>query len=430
MEDKVITVYEHSRLYIRYPEFKQSHFDALVRYNDLHGSKYFTIGYQKIIFKSYVGVIQVGDRVIEILPKVDDQSESDYETKRKWQSALLYMLKKAGYLKLNETEKAAQQSKQKNLLDIYLYTYLKEVENLIYAGLVKKYRKIQANEKTLRGKLLIKNQIRYNSIHRERFFVEHTTYDRNNKFNALIKKALEIVQLTTTNHSIKQGASRQLLYFEGINSWHGADKDFDNLVFDRKTKSYTYAIELARMIMLSYNPDMSAGKKPILAILFDMNQLFEKFVYRMLKSEEPAFAAYNLSVTQQKSHLFWKHKTIRPDIIIIFDIEEEKKGKQRTCIVDTKWKVVQSDSPGDGDLKQMYAYNVQFGATQSILLYPFVGQKNIGPCSYQKSPLLGDFQHCCELFFTDLFKENVIDEKFANRFLTYLVSSKMPESAG
>jgi 5-methylcytosine-specific restriction enzyme subunit McrC len=423
MANNTITVFEHSTLHIGEQGFGEYHFNALVKYNDLHGSKYFVPGYRKISFKSYVGVIQAGDKVIEVLPKADRLYEDNEKTKNKWQRALLYMLRKAGYIKLNETEQASQQSRKNNLLDIYLHTYLREVEQLVHAGLVKKYHKVRQNKTALKGRLLIEKQIIHNTIHKERFFTEHTVYDRNNNFNTILKKALEIIQLTCTNSYIKQNASKQLLTFENINTLYGHLKSLDQLVFDRKTKPYTYAIELAKMIILNYSPDMSSGNKPILAILFDMNRLFEKFIYQMLKREERAFIADKLSVTQQNSQIFWKDKTIRPDLVIDFEKTYGKKMFQFKFIVDTKWKIIDSNNPSDDDLKQMYAYNFQFGSQQSILLYPFVGQKNSGSSKYEKSHLFSDFEHACEIYFIELFTGDFINENFSNDFIQYLLQN-------
>ena len=42
-------------------------------------------------------------------------------------------------------------------------------------------------------------------------------------------------------------------------------------------------------------------------------------------------------------------------------------------VMDTKWKIPGDGKPGDADLQQMHAYNVQFGARRSYLLYPKVG---------------------------------------------------------
>lgn len=422
MANNTITVFEHSKLKIGEQGFKPHHFNALVKYNDLHKSKYFTVGFKKIIFKSYVGVIQAGDKVIEILPKAD--RETNENNIIKWQSALLYMLKRAGFIKINESEKTSQQSHRNNLLDIYIFTFLNEVNQLIHAGLIKKYNSIRKNETSLKGRLLVEKQIQFNNIHKERFFTEHTIYTRNNIFNAILKKALEIIKLTSTNYSIKQGVSKHLLYFEDIDSWNGKIEEFDKLIFDRKTKPYAYAIELSRMIILNFCPDMSAGNKPILAILFDMNKLFEKFIYKLLKKEEKKFSKYHLCVRQQNRQLFWKDKSIRPDILIDYKILINNELVSQRIIVDTKWKIITANNPSNDDLKQMYAYNLQFNSYRSVLFYPSTGQANSGVTNYNKSEKLPAFEHGCELYFSELFETNSIkiNELSGNEFIKYLIS--------
>lgn len=407
MANNTITVFEHSKLRIDEQDFKECHFNALVKFNELHGNKYFTTGYRKIIFNSYVGVIQAGDKVIEILPKADNLSTNEEITKAKWQSALLYMLKRAGYIKLNNTEKAQQQSRSNNLLDIYIYTFLKEVEYLIHSGLVKKYHQIKTNGTVLRGRILIEQQIQHNSIHKERFFTKHTIYDRNNIYNSILKAALDIVQKRSVNYSIKQLAGKQLLSFEGINIWSGQEKDFQKIKFDRKTINYQYGIELARMIILNYCPDMSAGNNSVLAILFDMNTLFERFIYKELKREEKNFANYSLQIQPQSKMLFWKNKTIKPDIVITYKkLDASGKKKEYITVLDTKWKLVSTYDPSDSDLKQMFTYNFQYASLNSILVYPFINQSNVLIEHFKNSQVIPSHIHGCGMYFIKLFTKN------------------------
>jgi 5-methylcytosine-specific restriction enzyme subunit McrC len=429
MPDKSITAYEFGKLFFANHGLKDSAVKALVKYNETHGNKYFTLGIDKITFKQYVGVIQVGNKVIEVLPKADSACEENEETKRKWQAALLLMLRKAGYIKLNETESASQDTQKRNLLDIYLFEFLREVEELIHAGLVKKYKRVRDNQTSLKGRLLIEKQILFNTIHKERFYTEHTVYNRDNVYNRVLKAALEIVYNLTTNGSIKEESAELLLYFDNIHSWNGNASDFDKIKLDRKTQPYKPALELARMIVLNYCPNMKSGTKHVLALLFDMNRLFEKFIYRMLKVEESNFKAIKLNITRQNSQPFWEDKPIIPDIVIDFvkTIENEegiRSIQSYKIIVDTKWKIVAAGNPADNDLKQMYAYNMQFGADHSILLYPHVDQKTNSKGTYKESLRSFGFSHSCEMYFIKLFEGDVISKTFSNSFISYLTATQ------
>ncbi len=80
-----IQVFEHQKL--RYSDsgvFRRHHFDAMVKFNELHQNKYFTPIHNGICFGSYVGVIQIGGLTIEILPKADNSTSPDANL---WQNA-------------------------------------------------------------------------------------------------------------------------------------------------------------------------------------------------------------------------------------------------------------------------------------------------------------------------------------------------------
>lgn len=409
--NNTISVFEHEKLIVNQKGFNQSHFKALVKFNDLHGSKYFTVGFNKITFKSYVGVLQVGNKIIEILPKADNSSASSNEQSvAKWQSALLAMLQKAGHIRLNETEKASQNVTKRNLLDVYLHTFLKETEHLVHLGLVKKYRRTTNNGKVLKGRLAIHKHIQCNLIHKEQFYTEHSVYNIDNRYNSILKKALKIIKDCSPDTSIKQSAVQLLHYFEDVGTWDGSVTEPEKFIFDRKTEPYQYAISLAYLIICNFCPDFSAGNHHILAILFDMNRLFESYVYKTLKKCESIFYQQNLSVSSQNSKSFWGGKTICPDILLSYQIPD---NKPVSFIVDTKWKIIPEGDPSDNDLKQMFVYNFQFGVRKSILFYPKTDQSNRLVKNYETSEFAKDIKHGCELYFVDLFDE---DGRFSDGF--------------
>ena len=119
------------------------------------------------------------------------------------------------------------------------------------------------------------------------------------------------------------------------------------------------------MLLLNYRPDITGGSSNVIAILFDMNKLWEEFVYRRLKKEE---TNSDIIVQRQQSADFWKSrlgttpKTIRPDIVVTHNNE--------IFVIDTKWKIVKDNKPDDNDLKQMFVYNLFWKSDKSILLYP------------------------------------------------------------
>jgi 5-methylcytosine-specific restriction enzyme subunit McrC len=64
----VIKVFEYSHLSIN-ELFTEKHFDQIVKYNEMHGNKYFNIGNKLVYFKKYVGVLQIGNLTIDTILK-------------------------------------------------------------------------------------------------------------------------------------------------------------------------------------------------------------------------------------------------------------------------------------------------------------------------------------------------------------------------
>ena len=108
------------------------------------------------------------------------------------------------------------------------------------------------------------------------------------------------------------------------------------------------------------------------AYIFDQNdntnELWERYIYRLLSKDQDKG---DYTVSAQQSLNFWENKRIRPDIVYQKEIE----GKKETFVIDTKWKLIDSNKPGDNDLKQMYVYNMYWNSVKSILLYPKSSQE-------------------------------------------------------
>ncbi len=74
-----IQVFEYELLNIGKRGFSEHHWKALGRYNESFGGNYFKLTPDGVRFQNYVGVIQVGNITIEILPKIgkDNAAESE-----------------------------------------------------------------------------------------------------------------------------------------------------------------------------------------------------------------------------------------------------------------------------------------------------------------------------------------------------------------
>lgn len=345
-----IQVFEYDFLGIDCQGFKKEHWEALGKYNDEYGGDFFRLTYNGVKFQQYVGVIQVGNITIEILPKIGKESDPN-GNKDEWQKVLIDMLQECNWMKVHAHQKASLQYKFNSILEAYLALFINECESLLHSGLIKKYRLENGNCTSLKGKILFAQNIQKNLVHKERFYTRHQVYDRDNIFNQLLLKALKIIPLISQSPFLKDRVYSLLLAFPELNDPKVNESTFSQLVFDRKTAPYREAIEIAAMLLLNYRPDINSGQNQVLAILFDINDLWEEYIYRQIQRHN----SNNWNIELQEEKHFWKqtntprNKSIKPDIVI--------NSGGRTIIIDTKWKLPEDNIPSDNDLKQMFVYN-------------------------------------------------------------------------
>lgn len=357
-----ITVYEHETLRVGEKGFLPQHFSQLEKYYGTGSNcPYFNLTYRGIKFSHYVGVLCMKGLQIEVLPKIDANHTVDNEQDY-WRDKLLLMLQKVYRLKLHEMGNARQTMQRSRILDVFILSFMNEVEALLHAGLTKAYHRKAEDKKSLKGHLLVSRHLVRNAIHKERFFVEHDSYDHNHFLNRILLTTLLNISHFCSNSLLLAKCKTLLLSFDGVCSLRISADTFKRIVYDRKTANYSRAMELAEILLRSVMPDFHKGKENVLALMFDMNRLWEEFVLRQFKS-----ALKDYRVTGQESKLFWGNKHIRPDIVIY-----AKDNDDCVAIVDTKWKCPSELTPSDADLKQMYVYHKYWDTQNTILLYPSV----------------------------------------------------------
>lgn len=342
------------------------HYKALAKYITSNPKcPFFTVYFNRIKFNHFVGVIKVGNLTIEVLPKADNNEDS----KAKWQSVLLQMLRISLKIDAKTSTQANINLQKHTVLESYLHHFLDEVDLLLHYGLVKKYRQQENNANFLRGKLCVHKHIIQNIAHKERFYVSHQIYDRNNLYNSILLQTIDCILNNKVSDELSIRCNTLMHLFPECTTIVPTPEVFKYLKFDRKTERYKKAIEFARIILLNYHPDIKGGRSNILAIMFDMNFLWEEYVLYLLKR---ACRNYPLiSVKEQQKAWFWNNASsgnirLIPDIIISQKIAD--KDETRVIVLDTKWKYEKKTSAED--VRQMYAYSKYFDSQQNFLVYP------------------------------------------------------------
>jgi 5-methylcytosine-specific restriction enzyme subunit McrC len=377
--------------------------EAFLSFHDQNpDTPFFNLIHDGVRFKNYVGAIQVGKTTIEVLPKAGKVGNTEA-----WQNVLLTMLKTCHLLQAKKSGTANLKLRANSVLELYFEMFLNEVEGLLRQGLIKKYRKNRGQQRALKGALAFNRHVSKNIVHKERFYVSYTVYTKDHVLHQILHEALLVISNLTNNSVITDKFGRIKAQFPEVKRLSINAAVFDRISESRKHQPYEEALSIAKLILLNYRPDIKAGRKNLLAIMFDMNMLWEEYVLRILKKHKPQ----GWEIKGQQSKLFWKRKRIRPDIII--------KTPDQTYVIDTKWKIIDSNKPSDADLKQMYVYNHHWKSYQSILLYPNSGnqQSNSGLFTL---PFHNDEAHSCKLGFVNVLKDSQLNAGMVDEVLDML----------
>jgi len=323
-------------------------------------------GIGKIITaRNYVGLITMADgTVIEILPKVMGGDITEEETKR----IFLEMLKTLKDVTFKDFNVSNLHADNLSLLEIFIKMFLDEVTILTKQGIKAAYTPVEANERFYKGKLLASQNIKYNLVNKERFFVRYDDFNINRPENRLIKSTLRFLRNTSNDGRNRQNATRLINFFDGVEYSKNYDLDFSKCIVDRSMSHYDKALSWCRVFLRGNSFTAFAGSEVALALLFPMEKVFESFV--AAKFRKHIGSGVTLRTQDARYSLFdspARAFSLRPDIVLEFD--------GRTVVLDTKWKLLSDNARNSGisqtDMYQMYAYGKKYEADKIVLLYPY-----------------------------------------------------------
>lgn len=411
MKNSNIDVFEHSTVSVastreelydengRRIKISKDEFLALQKYHSKISSRFFILLHKKIKFKHYVGLIRVGNLNINILPKVDNLDVDE----KKWHQVLTQMILFTKRFRHKRSTMSLLNKTNSSILDLYINEFYLEVEEVLRKGLRKSYSFKENNLTTVRGKILFNKDVVKNSTDKSKVYCRYQVYKNDNVLNYILFYAVNISLSMTNNKSLIDMGKSLLDLFPDINSHNLTDKLFESIIYNKNNSYYKNAINLAKLILQDTGLDLNKGDENVVSFLFDMNHLFEEFIYRMCKR---SFGDDDFNV-HRRGKRFWEQKLIKPDIVI------ENKKNRKTVVIDTKWKIPKDMKPSDADLKQIFIYNHYYSSPTSYLLYPSRDSSlgiSIIPGRY-KDYVLGaqKIQNSCSLGFIPINKNGELD---------------------
>lgn len=335
----------------------------------------------------WVGVLQIPGLQLEILPKTDagavpgvDENSASYLGDVR--SNLMEMLARGGLGAVRARGMAHLSLRRGNLHDQLVEAFFDRALTEYRRGPDRGYLSEEDNLDTLRGKLILGRHISRNSAQKHRFYCRHDVLSEATPINICIKQACQLLSRRNLPAALQSRCQLLLAILDDV-----PDVPVQQVaakpVFSRQNERFADIYEFASMVLAGQAPDARAGKAETFSLLFDMDQVFERYIAAFLMSRViPHIEGANL-FPQARGHRYGLYHDpagarrddvlrLAPDLLFV---RHTPQGV-RTLIIDTKWKRLADrlSRPSNDDLYQLYAYLHRYDCERAYLLYPEAGE--------------------------------------------------------
>lgn len=366
---KLVTAFEHGWLSIGPAgDLTSVEADALGAAEHLLPRSCLEWGRNRVKFRQFCGVVQVQQLLqVEILPKV-----FPHQTPEQQRTTLINMLDITGDIQGLSAQQAGLGTNSHRLLDIFIRHFLQLLEVQLQQGLLRDYRNVEDTLEQVRGQIDIVRQLRENLLKPQRLACRFNELVADIPVNRLLHTALLCMVNLTNAPGLRQQIHSIRARFNGIGTIQQGDHLPCTDDLNRMQRRYASVLELARLFIQGQYLDARAGQQQVYSLLFDMNQLFERYVAANLR---PAARPLGLRMLLQGPRRYLSQDSagknrllMRPDITLLDAFDHP------LFILDAKWKLLSSGNPlaslSPADLYQLSVYASTYRCKQVMLLYP------------------------------------------------------------
>lgn len=328
-------------------------------------------GFNKIKFINYVGIISLGNLIIEILPKISISNDIVKDRKM-----LMFMLSKCNRISVNINEVLETNIVNQSLLDILAKVFAKKLLLELQKGMYLEYVTQEDSLNKIKGKVMLTQNVKINYTNKSKVYCRYDEFTENNIFNSILLKATNLLLIALNNSFIKKELNIIKNLLNDVDDIYIPLSILENYKLNKKNERFKEVFILAKLILSNSTMNKSLGKENGFSILFEMNYLYEEYIGVLLK-EIIEDETIKVNTQEKSKYLLWNKNTrkneiaLKPDIVIYKDNEAK-------IIIDTKWKSSSIDGReiyNQGDIYQMYAYITTYKeAEKCILLYPKVSE--------------------------------------------------------
>ena len=325
----------------------------------------------------HVGVVRLGNRTIQVLPKMYKESTTEKGKAKEATANLLRMLAYAGELSVREYEIASLMRHADDWFEILTHLFATHLRKEWQRGAYRTYQLINARLPVLKGKWGIAEQLKHPD-QRHVFAVEFDEFTADNRLNRVFRFVVERLYKLTNDYDNRKLLGELRQWMEEVTLVPITESDASPAQLTRLNENYRPLLNLARVFLDGGSLNFAAGDLSTFTFVFDMNQLFEKFTAEFIRRNSNEILPETLRrceflpqtrgatlhlATQAEKKVF----QTKPDIAF-------RDHCQFRLLIDTKYKrLIDADRKlgvSQADFYQMHAYAHRYSCTRVMLLYP------------------------------------------------------------
>ncbi len=332
--------------------------------------------------RNVVGVILIGDLQIEIHPKLLAKSSSG--TTSILQN-LMFMLSYAHQLDIEDSGIANLSRDFGSFIEAYIAIFSERlIRLLVKTGIPKRYEDRADNLSVIRGRINFARNSVINVVNRAKVYCEYTEFTEENVISRAFKYVAVGLKKICQSLESQRKLRMCLALLDGVTPAFVEPEVLERATFGRRDPNFSALIQLTKMFLGKLRPQFGRiSQNKVFALLFDMNQLFEQFIYEVLRRHSSDLnidvkaQARKRLVTAERSFLETSDWIDRDLFDTYTDIEVISRKTGAKVILDTKYKIV-GTTPHYGidnsDVYQILAYRQIHASGVEVpnvgLLYP------------------------------------------------------------
>jgi 5-methylcytosine-specific restriction enzyme subunit McrC len=331
------------------------------------------VGHRQVKLAQYCGVVGLGDRVLEVLPK----TQAGAQCRDECRGVLLRLLRLTGRLPQHQDEAVGQDVRRAPLLESFIAAFFAEVARLVRGGLLRQYQPQAEDLPMVRGRIALARQLGALANRPDLVACEFDELTADNPWNRVLKRAIRCTRMWIQGVALGRQWVELMNTLDGVDDERLSAADEDRLVFNRQADRYRPAMQWARWILALLAPSLRAGASEAPALLFAMNRLFEAAVELEARRQLGWRSGVDVEAQDRSRSLALAvdAQGVQPAYVLRPDLVFRREGRV-VGIADTKWKLLECDSrrrpmPAEADLYQLHAYASAFRCRELALVYPW-----------------------------------------------------------